>query len=372
MDNQQAKQLLTKYINGGCTSDEKCLVESWYLKTHNSGSVSHKEIEESMKIVQMALPQRLTPVHKLWPRIVGAASIFLFLSIGGYFLAHKRSPRQITQNKINDIGTVGNKAILKLANGQQLLVTDAKKGLLVQQVNTRIIETKDGRLTYNNTTGNVNGNMLYDTLIVPRGEQHQVKFADGSIAYLDADTKLRIPENFNGSDRTVELISGQALFHVVHNSVIPFRVKVKGQITQDIGTEFNINAYTDEPGIKTTLIEGSVEVLVHAQTTFLKPGQQIITQNGNKSIKVKNVDLEEVMSWKNGFFDFNNEDLESIMRKVSRCYNVDIIYTDNSLKSQLFSGMLSRFKNVSQLLKKLELTGAVHFKVQGQKIIVSK
>ena len=116
----------------------------------------------------------------------------------------------MAQNQVQDIAPGSNKAILKLASGQRLVVTGAKNGLLVQQGNTTITKTADGQLTYNTTTGNSNGVLLYDTLIVPRGGQHQVKFADGSMAYLNADTRLRIPENFRGSDRTVELISAMS------------------------------------------------------------------------------------------------------------------------------------------------------------------
>ncbi len=179
-----------------------------------------------------------------------AASVLLILSAGSYFLLHKKYPtQQIAQNQ-NDIAPGGNKAILKLANGQRLVITDAKNGLLTRQGVIRPLpKTADGKLfAYQNTSGIANEAMLYDTLIVPRGGQHQVKFADGTIAFINADTKLRIPESFAGKDRTIEVISGEAIFQVAYNPKVPFYVKHNGQITEDLGTAFDVNAYPDEPG----------------------------------------------------------------------------------------------------------------------------
>ena len=256
-----------------------------------------------------------------------------------------------------------------MANGTQLVITNAKNGLLAQHGSIRIIKTADGKLVYSNT-GTNGGMMLYDTLIVPRGGQHQVKFSDGSIAYLNSDSKLRIPENFEKSDRTVELITGEADFEVVHNTKSPFRVKVNGQITEDIGTEFNINAYPDEAIVKTTLLKGSIKVIGKSKSMILKPGQQADISSAFNAIKIYDVDTDEVFAWKNGKFIFSSTPLEEIMRQLSRWYDVDVVYEDESLRQKKFLAISTRFANASQVLHDLELTGAVKFKIDGKRIIV--
>ena len=136
-----------------------------------------------------------------------------------------------------------------------------------------------------------------------------------------------------------------------------------------LGTQFNVRAYDDEKNINTTLIEGSVEVLKESGKTTLKPGQEAILNKRSGNIKVASADLEQAIAWKNGYFIFYNENIESIMRKVSRWYNVDIVYQGN-LNNKDFVGTISRNKNVSELLKMLELTGAIHFSIDGRRITV--
>jgi transmembrane sensor len=375
MQEKDIEELLAKYYAGECSPEEVAFLESWYAQWNEKIPVklTAEQLEEDLQLISA----NVQPLHrrakqvKLWPRIAAAASVLLLLSAGGYFILHKQTTNQQTaQNQSHDIAPGSNKAILKLANGQRLVVTDAKNGLLAQQGNTTITKTADGQLSYSNAAGASKSAMLYDTLIVPRGGQHQVKFADGSIAYLNADTKLRIPENFQGSDRTVELISGEADFHVVHNAKIPFMVKVKGQLTKDIGTEFNINAYPDEPTIKTTLLEGSIKVSKNSQSITLKPGQQAIVQPTSNDIKVNEADTDEAFAWKNGKFLFSGTSLGNIMRQVSRWYDVDVVYQHEALKAKPFSAISTRFTNVSQVLHNLELTGEVKFKIQGKTITV--
>jgi hypothetical protein len=389
--NDNYRELYLKYLDGQCTKQELDSLFSYF------GTANELELQELIRS-EMAKAdtapasateqQMLDRIHinlaaqlfegnrpersriiTLWPKIAAAASVILCLSVGGYFLLHKKPAQQTAQNQ-NDIAPGSNKAILKLANGKRLVITDAKNGLLVQQGNTTITKTANGQLAYSSTATNLKGAMLYDTLIVPRGGQHQVRFADGSIAYLNADTKLRIPENFQGSDRTVELISGEADFHVVHNAKTPFIVKAKGQITKDIGTEFNVNAYSDEPAIKTTLLEGSVKVSKNNQSITLQPGQQALVQASLTGIKVNNVDTDEAFAWKNGKFLFSSTPLGNIMRQLSRWYDVDVVYQDEALKSKPFSAISTRFTNVSQVLHDLELTGDVKFKIEGKTIKV--
>ncbi|HWZ15445.1 MAG TPA: FecR domain-containing protein [Mucilaginibacter sp.] len=373
MQQKDIEELVKKYHAGQCTAEETAFLESWYAQWNQKIPLplSPEELAEDLQIISANVQPLHQPARRiaLWPRIAAAASIILCLSVGGYFILHKKPTQQTAQNQTHDIAPGSNKAILKMANGKQYSVTDAKNGLLAQQGNTTITKTADGKLVYN-TIGAANSAILYDTLIVPRGGQHQVKFADGTIAYLNADTKLRIPENFEGSNRTVELITGEADFHVVHNTQKPFTVIAKGQITKDIGTEFNINAYPDESSIKTTLLEGSISVTKNNKSSILRPGQQAVVVQSTSGIRIQEVDTDEAFAWKNGKFLFSSTPLENIMRQVSRWYDVDVVYQSNTLKSKPFSAISTRFATASQVLHNLELTGDVKFKIDGKRIMV--
>ncbi len=371
MSYHQAKELLSKYKAGQCTDVEMALVEKWLFMFNNEDvDLSDERIEEISKEIWLNLPQPAT-VHRkvvLWPRIAAAASILLFLSVGAYFLLHKKQPAlQVAQ--VHDIAPGGNKAILTLANGRKISVTDAAIGSLMQQAGSKIAKTADGQLVY--TGVKANAKMVYDTLTIPRGGQYQLKLADGSKVWLNAATSIRYPESFTGTERKVELISGEAYFEVVHNARMPFRVVATGQTVEDIGTHFNISAYSDDPVIKTTLLEGSVRVskINSNEQQLLKPGQQSAVSSSGNGIMVTEANTDEAVAWKNGDFSFNNEKIESIMRKLSRWYNIEIQYNGN-ITDEGFYGKISRSKNISEILKMLEQTKKIHFKIEGRRITV--
>ena len=374
------RYLFSRYANGIATREEY----DQLLNLINKAKVDWQlrelldelwlEIDESI-IPDVALPAlpmitERSRYRKLF-RYTVAASLLFGIGTAAYMLIQRIAPKQTAQNAIHDISPGTNKAILKMANGRQLIITGAKNGLLAQQGSTMISKSADGKLVYSNS-GQGSNIMRYDTLIVPRGGQHQLKFSDGSTAYLNADSKLRFPENFDKSDRTVELISGEADFVVIHNTRSPFRVKVKGQLTEDIGTEFNINAYPEETVIKTTLLTGSVKISDKGKSSLLKPGQQSAVSSTSNGINIYTVDTDEAFAWKNGKFHFINEKLSEIMMQASRWYNVEVVYDKETLKDKRFGVIGNRFENASELLHNLEFTGEVKFKITNKKITVTQ
>jgi len=374
------RYLFSRYANGIATREEY----DQLLNLINKAKVDWQlrelldelwlEIDESI-IPDVALPAlpmitERSRYRKLF-RYTVAASLLFGIGTAAYMLIQRIAPKQTAQNAIHDISPGNNKAILKMANGRQLIITGAKNGLLAQQGSTMISKSADGKLVYSNS-GQGSNIMRYDTLIVPRGGQHQLKFSDGSTAYLNADSKLRFPENFDKSDRTVELISGEADFVVIHNTRSPFRVKVKGQLTEDIGTEFNINAYPEETVIKTTLLTGSVKISDKGKSSLLKPGQQSAVSSTSNGINIYTVDTDEAFAWKNGKFHFINEKLSEIMMQASRWYNVEVVYDKETLKDKRFGVIGNRFENASELLHNLEFTGEVKFKITNKKITVTQ
>jgi len=284
---------------------------------------------------------------------------------------HKhQSNQQIAQNQIHDIKPGGNKATLTLSNGKQISLTDAKNGKLAVQANMIIRKTGDGKVEYaaeQNATSNQSAEPQYNTMATPRGGRFEGTLSDGTHFIMDAASSVKYQVKFTGNERLVE-ITGQVYFDVKPDAAHPFRVKAKGQITQDLGTKFNINAYDDEPNIRVTLEEGSIKVYNGQQSALLIPGQQAVTNAGSNLIRVHNANIDEAIAWKNGQTSFNNEDIQEIMRKVSRWYDVDIQY-EGKIPTRGFDGSISRNANLSDLLKVLEFDN-IHFKVDGKTITV--
>jgi len=372
MNSEQAKELLNRYEQGQCTPEEMGLLEGWFDSLVANAQWDEEEERQYVFGAKMkqVIDSRIAevPVKRIWPlylRIAAAASVLFFLSFGGYFVLHNRAIQQSAQHE-PVILPGGNKAILTLANGQQIILTDAKNGKIARQGNTLVDKTADGSVRY---TANGNSELAYNTVTTPRGGQYHLTLADGTNVWLNAGSSIKYPTVFRGKDRKVE-VTGEAYFEVAHNKAMPFKVSTATQTVEVLGTHFNINAYTDETDVKTTLLEGSVKVSSGNNFTLIKPGEQaVLAADG---FNVQNVDTEEAVSWKDGMFRFTDESLERIMRKIARWYDVDIEYADNGVKSLPFNGIITRFSDANKVLRMLELTDQVHFKIEGKKIIVTK
>ncbi|ALL05702.1 hypothetical protein AQ505_09485 [Pedobacter sp. PACM 27299] len=307
-------------------------------------------------------------------KYASAAILLLTLGIGSYFYFKPNSLSQLQNSTAFDVLPGSNKAVLTLADGKKIILTDVKNGELAKQTGLSITKSKDGQIIYKVTeeAGQRSGQISYNTIETPRGGQYEVVLQDGTKVWLNAGSSLKFPTSFVGAERKVEL-SGEGYFEVAHNKLKPFKVissvnAIKQEI-EVLGTQFNVNVYGDESSAKTTLLEGSVRINANGDKRVLHPGQQSVLK-ANGVMNMAEVDVEEAVAWKNGYFLCNDESMESIMRKVSRWYDVDVVYQSEALKAHLFSGRLSRYNNVSKVLKVIELTNAVHFKITNDKIFV--
>lgn len=317
-------------------------------------------------------------VIRAWYQVGVAAILLAFLSIGLYFYTNRSVNSQVVISKSEAtrekaiIKPGGDKAILTLSDGSKIILEDAKKGLLANQAGVSIQKTADGEILYSFAK---NGSLaskrlpeavIYNKIETPFGGKYQINLPDGSKVWLNSASTLRFPALFSGNTREVEL-NGEAYFDVAKNPNKPFKVITKDQIVEVLGTQFNINSYSDEGTFKTTLIEGSVKIIYKDKVVMLNPGQQF--QPNMKSANVVEADTDEVVAWKNGYFLFKDEDIQSIMRKVSRWYNVEITYS-GTIPDVGFGGNISRSKDINEVLNVLQLTNAVHFKVEGRRITV--
>lgn len=314
-------------------------------------------------------------ISRLWKQMGVAASILIVFS-AALFLYNTREPAEQSfvkapVQKKEAITPGGDKAILTLSDGSTIILDHAKNGILANQAGVSIQKTSDGKLlyTFSHTAGEESkssASVIYNKIETPIGGKYQINLPDGSMVWLNASSSLRFPALFAGNTREVEL-TGEAYFDIAKNKNKPFKVRTKDQIVEVLGTQFNINSYSDEGEIKTTLIEGSVKIIYKDKVVLLGPGQQF--QPSNSMVKVIDADTEEVVAWKNGYFLFKNEDVRSIMRKVSRWYNVEVSYA-GEIPSVGFGGNISRSKDIKEVLNALQLTNAVHFKVEGRRVTV--
>jgi hypothetical protein len=380
MTRKEYNSLYEKYLAGKCSKEEQAELENyqdsfelkeqqWNVRTMGNSEEIKQSIQEDLNYSIEEHSKYRIFRFRAWQS--AAAAILILLTAGIYY--YKNSPEPVivkteTPRFRNDVAPGNNKAILTLDDGSKINLDDAKTGILASESNIDIKKTGSGQLEYTPGTQSVK-TVKYNILSTPMGGEYQLVLPDGSKVWLNSGSTLRFPTAFIGSERIVEL-KGEAYFDIAKNPKMPFLVRTNNAMDiKVLGTQFNIMAYDDEKNINTTLIEGSVEVLKGSGKTMLKPGQEAILNRGSGNIKVASADLEQAIAWKNGYFIFYNENIESIMRKVSRWYNVDVVYQGN-LSNKDFVGTISRNKNISELLKMLELTGAVHFSIDGRRITV--
>lgn len=363
-------ELFKKYEAGVLSEDEKRLLEKWYNQyaAENESQAGHLELEERLKSIAGKIPIRYgtAKIRRISYRIAAAAAILIFLSAGAAWFYYRNTvERQLVQN---DIAPGGNKAVLTFADGRMIDLSENQSGIIVSNDN---ISYQDGSALVAVSDEEKRGKAALLKLTTPQGGTYQITLSDGTKVWLNAASTLKYPSQFIGQTREVEII-GEAYFEVMPNRSQPFKVNSKGQEIEVTGTVFNVQAYADEPEIKTTLVEGSILIVNQASKTVrkLQPGEQSTVLNGNT--RVAQVDVSEYTAWKDGLFRYNNQSLEAIMRNISRWYRVDVVYEDESLKNERFVGMVSRYSNISGTLAVLEEVGGVHFTVEGNMVTVSK
>lgn len=373
MNDNQLVYLIQKYLKGECTSEEAKMVEDWYEQQDHAGDfygndarLINQAEQRSLSAIKnkAGIKNRVVRISATWIRI--AAAILLFIGIGAYFML-RHPDAQFAQ----DIAPGSNKAVLTLANGKKIVLTGAKNGQIASQSTVVITKKTDGQISYQATDAETGTAIAYNTITTPRGGQYTVILADGTTVILNAASSLRYPESFTGKERRVEL-TGEAYFEVAKNKQMPFRVTSAHQTVEVLGTHFNVNAYQDEPASVTTLLEGSVNIAADKQPAhLLAPGQQALNPASGGSVVIEEADTQAAIAWVKGRFKFSNENIESIMRKVSRWYNVDVVF-DGDMKGKDFAGTISRYDNVSKVLEMLQSTNTVHFKIEGRRIIVTE
>jgi ferric-dicitrate binding protein FerR (iron transport regulator) len=363
MDKKTFSILLEKYLRGHISQEEV----NTLMDSLEDDDMRQQWEAAITGMLSGASPKR-TGISRIQVYAV-AATILALVATGLVYFTRVQAPHKqpvVARTTSHPIIPGGNKAILTLADGSRITLDSAGNGAIAHQGNVQVIKLNNGQLAYKNENG-ATKELLWNNLVTPKGGQFMVILPDGSKVWLNAATSLRYPTAFTGPTREVQL-NGEAYFEIARDAGVPFIVRVNNTTVKVLGTHFNIMGYQDEYNTRTTLLEGAVQVEHNNATVRLSPGEQALLRQDQITVK-KDVNVEEAIAWKNGYFHFNHESLPGVLRQISRWYDVDIIY-EGQVPEREFGGKIERKSSLNDVLKILELSN-VHYKVRDRKIIIT-
>lgn len=361
-DNLQ--KLLYKLKKGNISDQEKADLDTWYLKEakkKNNPQISISEIQEDLDALKAFNPT--IEINRSRSYLVYWSAAAAILLIGLFTLIYFFRFTELDSN--NKIVIGGTKAKLTLASGEIVDLTHALGNDSMVMNGVTIYKSTEGVFSYQSSSTSISEKLSYDEISTPRGGEFKIMLADGTKVHLNANSSLKFFNNLNGAEREVWL-KGEAYFEVEHNKERPFLVHTEEQSIKVLGTMFNVKSVSDYS--QTTLIEGSVAL--RDGEIKLKPGEQLTTQGGVDQPVIA-VDVEAFFAWKEGYFLFNNEPLEEVMHKIADWYDVEYEFRDNIKKEKIWA-TVSKYRDINEVLKMIELTDAAHFKIEGRRIIVQK
>ena len=396
---KQEIELLWKFIDGTITEPESYALSAYlqtgeaehdpefeavlrkvYMVTSEAPAMSEEASKRVLQRLMRSIQQQLTdkfpaaekpaPVHRVhflrqaWFRYASAAVLVITFSILTWMIIKPSGQQQTSSNATTPVPVIPagtDKAVLQLADGKTIQL-DSTAGQILHDGNLNV-NNNSGKLNYDGVSSKVE----WHTLSTPRGGQYNLRLPDGTEVWLNAASSITFPNSFTGNERQVK-ITGEAYFEVAQQKDQPFKVDINGKASVEVlGTHFNINAYTDEPYIATTLTEGAVKMTDRQQSAVLSPGQQARINTKGMNV-LKNADTDLVLAWKNGLFRFEAASIEEVLRQLARWYDVDIVMEQND-PDILFSGEINRNLTLMQALIVLDKMG-VRFSLQGRSLTV--
>lgn len=380
ISDEQIPYLICRKLIGTITAEEEALLEEWSRLNDSNraayGRMMQKErVDMELRRLNIAdyrrpladmqrriaaennqaASHRSAAVYKL---VAAAAAVLLFVFIGTrwWHNAEGGSAGVTATVEKTEITPGHTQAVLTLDNGETV-------NLGVDSLRNRkmIAEAQKGE------------EFTYSTMQTPRGGEFKVMLEDGTEVWLNADTRLRYPEKFSGSERRVE-VDGEAYFKVAPDSERPFYVVSGTQEIKVYGTEFNVTSYGDEPAVYTTLVKGSISLKIiggNGSELMLTPGHQAVVDKGQSTARVKTVDTEVVTSWRSGTFVFEDQTLEQIMRTLSRWYDFDYEFADKSVASIVFMGSIPRYGSFAEVADIFKKMGGISLRQQGGKVVIT-
>lgn len=353
-------EILGRYHKGAATPEEEAFLNAYFnifeLDQDFFDGLTLAQQEEISTRLKGKIDERISEKKAFssfktitW-RWIGVAATVAVVAFAGFYLNSRKESLKtevaVGRQANTDILPGGNKAVLILADGSRVSLTDVANGKVLNADGIKITKTGDGKIVYdiaiNDHAELANS---FNTIQTPRGGEYSVNLPDGTRVMLNAESSLKFPVSFTNKPQRVVELTGEAYFEVAHNNAQPFKVISAKQEVQVLGTDFNINAYTDEPAIVTTLVVGSVSVSHGNIIKVIKPLQAAVVKSGIDVRPANECDI----AWKSGIISFKNADIETIMRQVARWYDVEISIA-GKIPSRLFTGEISRKSNLSEVI----------------------
>jgi len=390
MDNSRLQYLFERYFDKTASAEEstelaeligietnkeqllQLISAAWSTYQGDGVIVAAEKSDEMLKNILGKNKQRgkvilMNPRRQFKWRTIAAAALLLFVAGSYWLLSNNKKPfaPPIAETKVNDVNPGTFKAQLTLADGRKIILDSATLGELAKQGNTSVIN-KDGQLVYQPGIGSQES-VVYNTVVTNKGEIYSFILSDGSKIWLNSGSSIHFPVSFPGKERRIE-VTGEVYVKVAKNAAQPFIATCNGMEVQALGTEFNINAYGDDDILSTTLIEGKVKVSKGTANTILNPGQQTQLNKSDQFSVPRNVDVNEIVAWKEGLFHFESANLKTILREFARWYDVEVVY-EGTVPQDNYFVIISRNVTLSSVLKALQANG-VKFYIEGKKLIV--
>jgi transmembrane sensor len=379
-------EIIVNYLNGPLSEKETAVLDQWlrepgnrqlfeeitqprFLSEELHGLYVYDENQRWEKIrKKLSRKQVSISGKRRWLYGAAAACLAGAMLVTGYIYFNKkdkpvdRASQYITRADV--LAPVKTKARIQLDNGQTVSLDSIGSGTLAKQGNVKVIKASNGEIIYSGAATEI----TYNTLVNPRGGTVVwLVLSDGTKVWLNSESSLRYPTAFTGAERNVQ-VTGEAYFEVAKNPAKKFIVTGNGVRTEVLGTHFNINTYQDESATRVTLLEGSVKVQKAGSEGLLKPGEQAAFSNNSQQMTVSETDADKVIAWKTGDFNFDDDDLPSVMRQLARWYDLDVVY-EGSIPKDAYSGLINRQLTLLQVLNILNVAG-INYAVEGKKITI--
>jgi transmembrane sensor len=396
MNNKRITELTLKAASGVLTPEEQVELDAFLeafpdnrrrfeerIQKQNValGLRAWDEAEKTEEESWSRVSRRFTDVNRpakrrivFFRRSFAAAAVLLAIAGAWLFWVNRQhtsaSQMPVAFTTKNDILPGGNKATLTLSNGKRIVLDDTKTGTLAEEGAMKIIKKDSGQLRYTSLREKPGEkrDLSYNTLTTPKSGTFMVVLPDQTKVWLNSASSLKYPTSFEGQTSREVSLTGEAYFEVAKRPGQPFAVKLNDMKVDVLGTNFDIMAYGDEPAVKTTLLEGAVSVVHRDQRALLKPGEQALLGSA-EALKVMKADVNVAVAWKNGFFNFDQADLQAVMRQLARWYGIEVVY-NGSVPSRSFFGVIDRQLTLSQALKILE-SNDIHFSIEGNKLLIT-
>lgn len=385
----ELSEIIAKDISGKLSPKERERLEEW-LDTSEHNRKEYHRILKSCNLEEPDNRYEHIDVGKAWNQVQGAISpmgktrslhkiaryaaailIPVLMGITAYW--YFNDPLQAPQQTVEQIQPGTRSAVLVMADGKNVNLKDNETKNLVENDGT-LINNNNEELSYLGQSTQKADQALTNTLIVPKGGEYSLVLSDGTHVYVNSMSKLEFPVRFTGNKREITL-EGEAYFKVAPDKTKPFIVHVKGVQVEVLGTSFNIKAYADDVHSYTTLVEGKVKLNPSRDASsvcFLEPNQQATFNPATSGIDVQRVDAAQVVQWITGKYSFNNKSLDEIMKTLSRWYDFEYRYENESLKELRFEGGLNKYENIEPILEIIKRTGKVNVTIKGKEVLFSK